>query len=225
MRKIGLIGGTSPESTVLYYSHLVELSRKHLEKDVYPEIVIYSVNFKEVSALMRGGKREKLAEKFSEIFKWMEGVGVEIGALTANTMHLVFDMIETSIELVHIVDSTVKEAKKKGYKKLTLFGTKKTMESDMYPKKMAEHGIEIIVPDEEDRERINSMIFEKLVFGKVDEDVKREALSLAEKYLKVSDAIILGCTELPLAFEGLDIPKLDTTYIHAKDIFERAVRT
>ena len=222
MKKIGLIGGTSPESTLLYYSHLINLSKEKLEKYVYPEIVIYSVNFKKIMELVKSDRKE-LAGKFSKIFNWMETVGVEVGALTANTLHVVFDMIETNIKLVHIVEAVAEEAKELGYEKLTLFGTYTTMTSDLYPNVMKKYGIEIVVPSDEDKEKIERIIFDELTFGKVKDNIRTQLKNLAEKYLKLSDAIILGCTELPIGFKDIDVPKLDTVYIHAKKIFEKAI--
>ncbi len=223
MKKIGLIGGTSPESTLLYYDYLVKFSRNYLERHVYPEIVIYSVNFKDVMNLVGAGKFADLARKFSEIFNWMRGIGVEVGALTANTMHLVFNMIETDLELVHIVDAVALEALRKNYKKLVLFGTRATMESSLYPNVASKHGLEIVVPSGEDRGRINEIIFDELVLGKVRDETKEELKKMAEKYLEDADALILGCTELPLALKGVGLPVLDSTEIHAREIFRRAV--
>ncbi len=223
MKKIGLIGGTSPESTQLYYDYLIRFSRENLDRHVYPEIVIYSVNFKEVMDLMSSGEFSELAEKFSRIFKWMEEMGVGIGALTANTMHLVFDMIDVDFELVHIVDAVAIEALRRGYKKLVLFGTKATMESSLYPSIARKHGLEIVIPDPDDRNTINDVIFSDLVVGNVSEEIKEKLKSIAQRYLENADAVILGCTELPLAMKNVGIPVLDSTEIHAWQIFRKAV--
>ncbi len=223
MKKIGLIGGTSPESTLLYYRHLIDLSRENLPENVYPEILIYSVNFEFVVSSMREGKLERVAEKFNEILKIFESAGVQIAALTANTMHLLFDMLKTDIEMVHIVDSVARYAKEKGYKRLVLFGTKRTMESDLYPSRLEGNGIEIVVPLPEHREKINDIIFEITAKG-VNEDLKSRALEIAKIYGREGDAIILGCTELPLVLKDSGMEVIDTVEVHARDIFERAVK-
>ena len=223
MKKIGLIGGTSPESTLLYYRHLIDLSRENLPENVYPEILIYSVNFEFVVSSMREGKLERVAEKFNEILKIFESAGVQIAALTANTMHLLFDMLKTDIEMVHIVDSVARYAKEKGYKRLVLFGTKRTMESDLYPSRLEGNGIEIMVPLPEHREKINDIIFEITAKG-VNEDLKSRALEIAKIYVREGDAIILGCTELPLVLKDSGMEVIDTVEVHARDIFERAVK-
>jgi aspartate racemase len=223
MKKIGLIGGTSPESTLLYYRHLIELSRKALPKNVYPEILIYSVNFDFVVSNMRSGKVEKVVEEFNEILKLFESAGVEIASLTANTMHLLFDKLDTSIKLVHIVDSVLKRAIEKGYKRLILFGTKRTMESDLYPSRLRKHGIEVVIPNDEDREKIDRIIFEITASG-VNEELKERAIDLARKYANFGDAIILGCTELPLVLNNKGFEVIDTVRVHAEDIFREAVK-
>ncbi len=221
MKKIGLIGGTSPESTLLYYENLISLSRENLPENVYPEILIYSVNFDFVVSNMRREPRI-VAEKFNEILKIFESSGVEIGALTANTMHLLYDMLNTSIQMIHIVDSVKNYSVKKNYKKLVLFGTKRTMESDLYPSKMKDEGIEIIIPSEDDREEINEIIFSITANG-VDEQLKDRAMKIAEKYAGLADAIILGCTELPLVLRDSGFEVIDTVEVHARDIFFKAV--
>ncbi len=223
MKKIGLIGGTSPESTLLYYENLISLSRKNLPENVYPEILIYSVNFDFVVSNMRREPRI-VAEKFNEILKIFESSGVEIGALTANTMHLLYDMLNTSIQMIHIVDSVRDYSVKKNYKKLVLFGTKRTMESDLYPSKMKDEGIEIIIPSESDREEINEIIFSITANG-VNEKLKDRAMKIAEKYADLADAIILGCTELPLVLKDSGFEVIDTVEVHARDIFFKAVES
>jgi len=223
LKKIGLIGGTSPESTLLYYENLISLSRKNLPENVYPEILIYSVNFDFVVSNMRREPRI-VAEKFNEILKIFESSGVEIGALTANTMHLLYDMLNTSIQMIHIVDSVRDYSVKKNYKKLVLFGTKRTMESDLYPSKMKDEGIEIIIPSESDREEINEIIFSITANG-VNEKLKDRAMKIAEKYADLADAIILGCTELPLVLKDSGFEVIDTVEVHARDIFFKAVES
>ena len=220
MKKIGLIGGTSPESTLLYYRYLIDLSREKLPENVYPEILIYSVNFDFVVSNMRNGETEKVVEKFNEILRLFESAGIEVASLTANTMHLLFDRLETKIEMVHIVDAVRDYAEKKGYRRLVLFGTLRTMKSDLYPSRM--EGFEIIVPDEEDGKEINDIIFEITSKG-VSEDIEERALKIAEKYSKMGDAIILGCTELPLVLNDKGFEVIDTVMVHAQEIFRRAV--
>ncbi len=223
MKKIGLIGGTSPESTALYYESFIELSRKFLPENVYPEILIYSVNFEFVLRNMKGNLKA-IAEKFNEILRVFEDAGVELAAMTANTMHLLYDMLDTSMEMVHIVDSVVKYSEEKSFKKLVLFGTKRTMESNLYQKRMERAGIEILIPDEEDREEIDNLIFEITARG-VSEGVKRRALDIASRYVEMADAIILGCTELPLVLKDSSFEVIDTVEVHVKDIFIRAVES
>ncbi|NOZ91898.1 MAG: amino acid racemase [Dictyoglomi bacterium] len=222
LKKIGILGGLSPESTIPYYQYLVDLSAKHLPELVYPEIVIYSVNFGEVVANMRSGNADKVRELFQKVLDHFNDMGVEVFAIACNTMHIHLPYLNTyDMEVVHIVDVVGDEAEKYGYKKLMLFGTKRLLDSGLYKEMLGKRGIEVVYPEEEDAIAIDKLIF-RLGNGEINDETRAEAMKYVEKYKDAADAIILGCTELPLVVPEGKYNTLDTTHLHAKAIFRKA---
>ena len=222
MKKIGILGGLSPESTVPYYQFIVDLSAQHLPDLVYPEMVIYSVNFHDVVSNMRSGHQDKVREHFQYVIDHFEKMGVQVFAIACNTMHIHLPYLNTyNMEVVHIVDVVAQEAQKKGYKKLMLFGTRRLLESRLYIDMLKEYGIEVVYPEEEDIIAIDKLIF-RLGAGEINDETRKEAIGYVERYKDSVDAIILGCTELPLVVPKGQYNVLDTTYLHAKAIFQRA---
>ena len=221
-KKIGILGGLSPESTVPYYKYIVDFSAKYLPELVYPEVVIYSVNFAEVVKNMRSGHPEKVRELFQYVIDNFNNMGVEVFAIACNTMHIHLPHLNTyDMEVVHIVDAVANEAKASGYKKLMLFGTKRLLDSGLYKEMMKGYGLQVLYPDEEDAIAIDKLIF-RLGNGDLGEDAQADAVYYVEKYKDKADAIILGCTELPLVVPKGRYNTLDTTYLHARAIFEKA---
>ena len=222
MKKIGILGGLSPESTVPYYQYIVDFSAKYLPELVYPEIAIYSVNFEKVVKNMRSGKQDEVRKQFQWVIDHFNSMGVEVFAIACNTMHIHLPYLNTyDMEVVHIAEVVGREAQKRGYKKLMLFGTKRLLDSRLYPEILEKYGVEVVYPSEEDAIAIDKLIF-RLGNGEITDDTRKEAISFVEKYQNEVDAIILGCTELPLVVPRDQYPVLDTTYLHAKAIFERA---
>ncbi len=223
MKKIGIIGGTTPESTLYYYKNFIELSRKLFEPNYYPTIIIYSLNFKEFSENPRGwdGRREMLIQAAQSL----ERAGAEIIALSANTPHLVFDDIKRSVKakMVSIIDALAEVAKMRGFKKLLLLGTKTTMSMPFYREALRKYDIESIVPEEREMDEINRIIMRELSMG--DFRNKKYVIGIIEKYAPRVDAVILGCTELPLIVKEGDvsIPVLDTARIHVERIMREAM--
>ncbi len=222
MKRIGLIGGTSPESTLYYYGLFVEESHRRFEKNFYPEIVIFSVNFKKFRDFPTWEEKKNY---LLEGIRSLECSGAEIIALTANTPHMVFDELqkESKTRMVSIIDALAKESKRKGFKKLLLLGTKTTMTADFYRKRLEGHGLEVITPNDEEMDEVNRIIFEELALGELRS--KGYLVNLVNKYAPQVDAAVLGCTELPLALkEGdTDVPLLDTVKIHVNAILRAAM--
>ena len=176
MKKIGLVGGTGPESTVLYYKELNTKIDEATGGKNMPELSIESVNFRKVWEWVSSGQQEALAEYLSEKVNCLVKGGAEIITLTAVTMHLVIDEIEsnTKVSLVSIPKAVSEEAVERGYKKVGLLGTIFTMEQDFMKKDLRDSGIDVIVPDEAERKLIARKIFEELEFGIVKESTLRE---------------------------------------------------
>jgi aspartate racemase len=220
-KTIGLLGGMSWESTAHYYREInlgikAQLGGLHSAK-----LAMYSVDFAEIERLQHQGDWQATAEILSNAAKHVEAAGAECLLICTNTMHKVADTIEASIAipLIHIADATAEKLIEMKVNKVGLLGTSFTMEQDFYKGRLKEkHGLDVIVPNQTDRQMIHEVIYQELCLGKVNQASKQKYLAVIEK-LKQSgaDAVILGCTEIGLLVNQTDttIPLLDTTLIHA----------
>ena len=233
MRTIGLVGGMTPESTVLYYQHLIRRCRERVgDPDPLrnPEIVVYSVDLAEIVVLQRAGRFDELADRLAAACDRLARAGAELGALTANTPHLYLEAIRarTRLELVSIVDAARDRAAALGVSRPLLLGTAQTMTAPMYPEAFAAAGMHIVTPGPEDRERISAAIYGELALGVVAQETRRHVLQLCALAVvhDAVDAVILGCTELPLVLADgdLPVPLLDTAAVHVEAILDRALR-
>jgi aspartate racemase len=230
MKKIGLVGGMTPESTVDYYKALIDLGRDQLPGDLNnPVILIYSINLSEIVTLQDAGQTEEVAELLAEVLENLRLAGAEIGALTANTPHAYLDQIRvrTSLPLISIIDTTFDRARQLGTRKALLLGTRTTATASMYPERFAEAGMRIVVPDESEQQLIDHSIYKELSIGLVRPETRAGYLEICNRYIseKSVDMIILGCTEIPIVFEEGDVavPLLNTSQVHAEAIFAEAV--
>ena len=220
-RKIGIIGGLSPESTLYYYRKFIDLSRDMLLSNHYPTIVIYSLDFGKFSSADWDQRKEMLLEAA----KSLEKCGVEVMGIAANTPHKVFPwlMERVQAEMISIVESVAQEAVHRGLKKLLLTGTKITMEDGFYENVLRRYGLEVIVPEDDERNEIERIIREELTFQNLR---SREKLrKMIESYKEKVDGVVLGCTELPLAIKEGDVPisVLDSAAIHVKSLLLAAI--
>lgn len=224
MKKIGLIGGTTPESTCYYYRNYIRLSREKFGPFTFPELIIYSINFDEFKNNPRGWEGRK--EILIKAAKALEKAGAEIIALTANTPHIVFPEVQKAVNvpMVSIIDALIEEMKSRGVKKVLLLGTKTTMTADFYKNALREAGFEVITPNEEEIDEIDRIIFEELAFENLKS--KPYLVDLVERYAREKgvEGVILGCTELPLAIKQGDVPVevFDTAEIHMRKLIELA---
>jgi len=222
MKLIGLIGGISWESSLHYYKIINEKVKEELGGLHSARCVLYSVDFDNIAKLQNEGNWQELNEIMISIAKKLENIGAELIVICANTMHKMADLIEEQINipLIHIVDATAKEIKKKGIKKVGLLGTKYTMEQDFYVKRLKEkYGIKVIIPKENDRDIIHDVIFNELCLGIVKENSKQQYIKIIKDLERSgAEGVILGCTEIPLLItkEDVSIPVFDTTRIHAE---------
>lgn len=228
MKKIGLVGGIGPASTVDYYTGLIEKFRNEMGENVYPKIVIDSVNMQEATEYIANNDRKRSAELMLKSLSCLKAAGAEVGAITANTEHIVWDEMQSRFEIpvVSIVEAVTDEIIRRGYKRVLALGTVFTMKSGLYEKSLSAKGVETISPSEEDKELIGRLIFPNLENGLVISQDRERLLAVSEKYIRTknAEAVLLGCTELPLAVgEGdLSVPVLNSTKIHIDAIFERA---
>ena len=197
MKKIGLVGGTGPESTLMYYKELNSRIDKITDGKNMPEIIIESVDFRRAWDYVSSGKYERLKEYLSEKVHSLKKAGAEVISLTAVTMHIVFDELvkDTGVSLISIPKAVCKEAKDKGYKKILLLGTIFTMEQDYMKNDFRDAGIEVFIPDENDRNLVAKRIFEELELGIVRESTLREFQNIINKMRNQYgiEAVVLGC--------------------------------
>ena len=228
MKKIGVLGGMSPESSLEYYRSFISLSKERLPEGRYPELVIYNLNFEGFCRPVSRGKDEQVRDLLREKLTDLEKAGVDFALMASNTPHMYYDELkrEISIPLLSIVEATAEKAKKEGYERVGLLGTDFTMTGDFYEKDFAERDMEIVVPEEGDREVVHDKIMNELVNGKILDSTRRELVKIVQKMQEAEgiEAIILGCTELPLILseEEAGIPVLDTTKVHVEAGFDLA---
>jgi aspartate racemase len=220
VKRIGIIGGTTPESTCYYYQNYIKISREKFGPFTFPELVVYSINFEEFKSNPRGW--EGRTEILVKAAKALERAGAEIIAMSANTPHIVFPQVQkaVSVPMVSIIDALIEEMRRRGVKKVLLLGTKTTMTADFYRNALKEVGFEIVVPNEEEIERVDGIIFNELSFENLKS--KPYLIELVEKYARENgiEGVILGCTELPLAIKPGDVSVevFDTAAIHMRKL-------
>ena len=229
MKTMGLIGGMSWESTVEYYKIINEIIKEKLGGLHSAKILMYSVDFEEIAELQHEGRWKELTEVMVEIAKRLEGAGADFLLICTNTMHKMADDVqqEIGIPLLNIIDVTAERIKKLGLRKVGLLGTKFTMEDDFYKGRLTrKHGIEVLIPDDEERQLVHDIIYDELCLGVIKQSSKEKVKRIVENLVsKGAEGIILGCTELPLLIkqEDCDVPVLDTTRIHAEAAVEYAI--
>jgi aspartate racemase len=221
MKTIGLIGGMSWESTVTYYQIINETIKKELGGLHSGKILLYSVDFDEIEKCQAEGDWDKSAKILSEVAIKLEKAGADYIVICTNTMHKVAPQIQSqiSIPIIHIAEATCDKLKENSIKKVALLGTKYTMTQDFYKLKLEEGGISVIIPDEQDVEIVNNVIYNELCLGKVLDTSKKKYIEIIEKLSKKgAEGVILGCTEIGLLINQNDtlLPVFDTTKIHAE---------
>lgn len=224
MKRIGIIGGTSPEATCYYYRKYLEISRERFEPYVFPELIIYSINFKEFIHNPNGWEGRK--EILIKAAKALENAGAEIISLSANTPHIVFPDVQKAVNvpMVSIIDALIEEMGKRGVKRVLLLGTKTTMTADFYKNALREAGFEVITPNEEEMNELNRIITEELMFENFGS--RAWVIGLINRYIEKEgiEGVILGCTELPLIIKPGDVKAevFDTVEIHMRKLIEMA---
>lgn len=230
MKKIGLVGGMTPESTTAYYRMIIDLGRQRWNDPVHnPVVLIYSIDLAEIVAHQDVGDSDRVVEILAEVLERLRAAGAEVGALTANTPHLFFERIQsrTSLPLIHIVDATVARARDLGVTRALVLGTSATMEGTMYPSALSAAGIETVLPADDERHFINRSIYEDLAAGSVTCELREAYLEICRRQIEDRgvDGVILACTEIPLVLtvDALPVPLVDTARCHAEAIFDAAL--
>ena len=221
LKTIGLIGGMSWESSMTYYKVINETVKNKLGGLHSAKCIMYSVDFYDIEKCQADGNWEKSGEILGEAAYNLEKAGADFIVICTNTMHKVINQIKEriSIPVLHIAEMTAEKILEKKMKNIALLGTKYTMEQDFYKSKLIEKGINVIIPDKNDIEIINKVIYDELCLGIINHESKTKYLEIVKTLKqKGAEGIILGCTEIGLLIknEDTDIPLFDTALIHAE---------
>ncbi len=222
MKTIGLIGGMSWESSAEYYRIINEKVKEKLGGLHSAKCLMYSVDFAEVESLQQLAKWEEAADLLIDAAKKLERGGADFLLICANTMHKVAEEIQRNIQIpiLHIVDATAEKIQAAGQKRIGLLGTRFTMEEPFYKARLAEKfNLDILIPEADEREFVNQVIFKELCLGVIQESSRSRFIHIIEQLSnKGAEAVILGCTEIPLLIKQVDvaIPLYDTTQLHAE---------
>jgi aspartate racemase len=224
MKRIGIVGGISYESTLVYYELICKKYYERYRDYSYPEIVIVSLNFEKFTNF-ENNDRTRYIEYLVEGIKSLENAGAAFVIMAANSPHVVFDEVEkrAAVPLLSIVEVTAERAHQQGMKTLLLLGIKATMQSSVYQDVCKKHSITVIVPSPDQQDDIEKIIFEELVVGVIREESRTTICDIIMGY--DVDGVILGCTELPLLVRQKDVDKglLNTGEIHGEAALDYAL--
>lgn len=236
MRRIGLLGGTSWESSSHYYTELNRGVRERLGGSHSADLVLRSVDFAEVEALQEAGDWAELGRRYEAEARALAAVGAQVLGICANTMHLVHDAVVRGagpdVDVVHVVDATAAVAADGGFTRVGLLGTRYTMGSaELFPPRMRARGIDVVVPEPDDAAEVHRVVYDELVQGRVLDSSRRAYLDVIGRLVeRGAQAVVLGCTEQSMLLDPTDpehaamslVPLLDTTALHVAAILEAA---
>lgn len=230
MKTIGLIGGMSWESSIEYYRIINETAKAKLGGLHSAKSLMVTVDFAEIEKLQHEDRWDEAGEILAKCAQDLERGGADFIVLCTNTMHKLTDQITASVKIpfLHIADATAEKIVAAGIKRIGLLGTRFTMEHDFYKGRLIQDfGLDVIVPEREDRDLVHRVIYEELVQGKI-VDASREEYKRIMEWLIAQgvEGIILGCTEIELLVKPTDsrVPLFPTTYIHAVAAAEKALQ-
>ena len=229
MKKIGLVGGTGPESTLMYYRKLNEEIDRLTGGKAMPEIVIESVDFRRMWGYVERSETGKLSDYLLEKLNNLAKCDAEVIALTAVTCHVVYDELAERFgkPVISIPKAVCDEAVSKGIGRIGLLGTMFTMERDYMKKDLINAGVHVFVPNEEDRKLVAKRILEELELGIVKESTLRELQAVINRMKDENgiEGVILGCTELPVILNSGNCPVecFDAVDIHIRKLIELAI--
>lgn len=230
MKTLGLIGGTGPESTIEYYRLLVAKYREQADGHS-PPLIITSIDLKQMIEWMTAGNLASVADGLAFEFERLHKAGADVGALTANTAHIVFDELQqrSPIPLISMVEATCEEVQARGLKTVGLFGTRFTMQAPFYPAVLSRAGLKLVVPTEQEQDYIHGIYLGELLKDIFLPETRMRLLEIAIEMKRRDniEGVILGGTELPLLLrdeEHNGMPLLDTTRIHVDKLVTEILR-
>ena len=226
MKKIGMIGGVGPESTVDYYQRMIQLYRQKVSDDSYPEIIINSIDMTAMLKMIADKDFDDLIDLLTNGVDSLYQAGADFGFISSNTPHIVFEQVQkqSSIPLISIVEATRKSAETLNLKKIGLLGTLFTMQSSFYQAEFDQSGILLVAPSEKEQQYIHQKLMTEIEQGVFLDSTREDLLKIVKRMLVEDsiDGVILGCTELPLILtkDEFGIPFLNTTKIHVESIID-----
>jgi aspartate racemase len=228
MKRIGLIGGMSWESTAVYYRLLNERIRDRLGGLHSADLVLRSVDFAGIAALQQAGRWDEAGERLAEAAADLKAAGAGFGLICTNTMHVVFDRVAAAgLPLVDIIDVTARALLAASCRRPLLLATRYTMEHGFYSERMQQrHAIAVRVPDAAGRDAVHRIIYEELCRGIVSEPSRKRLMAIIDDALRAgADAVILGCTEICLILDPADLPcpGFDSTALHVDAAVDEAL--
>lgn len=226
MKKLGLVGGTGPESTLLYYRQFVYEANRRKGSDFFPNLTIESINVYQVLALCERNDYPGLTDYLARAVGNLVAAGAEVVALTGNTPHSVFDALQArvSVPMISIINATCEAASARQLKKVGLLGTRFTMEGTFFRYPLMQRGMQVVIPQPDEVDLIAAKIHHELEKGIMTAETRQAFIAIVER-MRVDEgieAVILGCTELPLLFADapLPVPGLDTVAVHIDALFK-----
>lgn len=228
MKKLGLIGGTGPESTIEYYRSIEYGVQKRLNSQILPPLCIESLSAFEIFKFCKNGDFDGLCEYLLKGLANLKNAGCEFGAFTGMTPHRVFDKIapHSPLPLVSMLQTSCEFAKNSGFKKVGLFGTATTMRESFFKDAFEAIGIEVVLPSGNDREFLESKIEHELEIGIINPKTRTALLEIIAKMAQLSgiEALVLGCTELPILLsQNAAVPYIDVMKIHIENLIDKIV--
>lgn len=222
MKVIGLIGGMSWESTTTYYQVINQTIKEKLGGLHSAKCILYSVDFAEIEEYQAKGDWEKSAQVLAKAAQKLELAGADCIVICTNTMHKVAGQVEMAVKipLLHIATLTAQSLIGENIRKVALLGTKYTMEQNFYKEKLVEKKIQVLIPNDADRELVHRVIYDELCVGSISEISKRKFLKVIDKLAAAgAEGVILGCTEIGLLVKQKDtkVRLFDTAQIHARN--------
>lgn len=224
MKKLGLIGGTGSESTIAYYRYLTYGLKDRLNKDFFPNLSIESLSVFEMLRFCESKDYDGLTQYLLKGITNLKACGCDYATFTGITPHIVFDEVakHSPLPLVSIIDSACAFAKNQNLKKVALLATKPTMSSTFFQKSFMREGIEVILPNDNEKDFIGDKIKSEIEHGKIIDETKAEFIKITNRLIKENkaQAVVLGCTELPLLFSGvkLSVPFVDVVQVHINEL-------
>ena len=227
-KRIGILGGLTAESTVHSYQHIFKTYEKQHGDLGYPETMIFDVSFQRFADWMDIEDWDSIEEALLNGLERLDAAGADFAVIATNTMHILFDKLEAKspLPLISIVDATAEAIEEEGLTVVGLLGTRFTMEKPFYIEGLKRHGIEALVPEKDERDYIDKVVFQELAKGNLRKESRDRFVEIIGGLVeRGAQGVVLGCTEIPLLVrpEHTDVKLFDTAVIHADKALRYAV--